>query len=76
MTNRDLEELKLREAIGDCCCCFYDRYGKIIKGDLSDRTIGIPLDFLKTIPTRLGIARGKVKTRAIHTVLKYRYINS
>lgn len=72
----DREELLLREAVGDCCCQFFDQSGKIIKGSLYERTVAFPLECLKTIPYSIGIARSKEKARAIYAVLQKNYLNT
>lgn len=72
----DYQELKLREAVGDSCCCFFDSEGKVLKGDLTGRTIGLDLEQLGRIPCVLGVARGKKKSRAILAMLKKGYINA
>ncbi|WP_324254753.1 sugar-binding transcriptional regulator [Enterococcus sp. CWB-B31] len=76
LTEEDIEELKLREAIGDCCCRFFDRDGKILTGSLYERTIGLDLTELAKVPNAIGIARGKAKARAILAMLKRGYIHS
>ncbi|MGM0216442.1 sugar-binding transcriptional regulator [Enterococcus sp. AZ109] len=76
LTEEDIEDLALREAIGDCCCCFFDREGKISKGDLYNRRIGMPLEELAKVPSCIGIARGKIKAKSILALLKKRYINT
>lgn len=76
LTDKDYEELKIREAIGDCCCRFFDQDGKIIKGSLYCRTIGLDLDELSKVPMSVGIARSKRKSKSILAMLKRRYINT
>lgn len=76
LTEEDFEDLKLREAIGDCCCCFFDRDGKISKGDLYERKIGLSLEELPNVPCSIGIARGKIKARSILALLRKGYINT
>ncbi len=76
LSPEDYEELRLREACGDSCCNFFDIDGKILRGDLYDRTISIGLENLKNVPTVLGIARSKRKSRAILAMLKKGYINA
>lgn len=76
LTEEDYEELRLREAIGDCCCRFYDRYGKLLKGQLDQRTIGLPLEALAKIPQSVGIARGTGKARSIFPLLEQGYLNT
>ncbi|WP_075979970.1 sugar-binding transcriptional regulator [Bacillus massilinigeriensis] len=75
LTNEDREELKLREAIGDCCCQFIDQDGKILKGNLYNRTVSVRLEQLKETPYSIGVARGKQKSRSILAMLKKQYIN-
>lgn len=70
LTEKDYELLKLDGAIGDICCRFINRNGEVLKGDLHDRTIGIEIEKLRQVPTRLAIARGKDKNSAIKALLK------
>ncbi|MBP1047750.1 sugar-binding transcriptional regulator [Enterococcus sp. BWM-S5] len=76
LTEEDYEALRLREAVGDCCCRFFDQDGKLLTGDLYDRTIGLDLKELSKIPHAVGIARGKVKAKAILAMIKRGYIHS
>lgn len=75
LTDEDREDLKLREAIGDCCCQFFDRDGKILKGNLYDRTVSAKLEQLQKIPYSIGVARGKHKSRSIIPALKKKFVN-
>ncbi|MFC4770871.1 sugar-binding transcriptional regulator [Enterococcus hermanniensis] len=72
----DYEELKLREAIGDCCCRFYDLYGKRLNGSLNQRTIGLSFDQLVTIPQTVGVARGITKAKSIAPLLEKGYLKT
>ncbi|MGM0174547.1 sugar-binding transcriptional regulator [Enterococcus sp. DIV0800] len=76
LTAADFEELKLREAIGDCCCRFYDSYGKALDGSLNQRTIGLQLEELAKVPQSVGIARGRSKARSIVPLLQKGYLNT
>lgn len=76
LTDADYEDLKLREAVGDCCCRFFDQEGKILRGSLHDRTIGLELEELQQVPLVVGIAQSKQKSRAILAMLKKSYINA
>lgn len=76
LTTADFEELKLREAIGDCCCRFYDSYGKALEGSLNQRTIGLQLNELANVPQSVGIARGRSKVRSIVPLLQKGYLNT
>ncbi|GAB2023544.1 sugar-binding transcriptional regulator [Pseudolactococcus yaeyamensis] len=75
ITPDDYEDLELREAIGDCCCRFVDGDGKVLKGSLYERTIGMELTDLAKVPISVGIARSKPKAKAILAMLKKGYIN-
>lgn len=75
LSTEDFDELKLREAVGDCCCQFFDRDGKILKGQLYNRTISIPLEHLSKAKFSIGIAANKNKAQAIFAMLKRQYIN-
>ncbi len=75
LTQADYEELTLREAVGDCCCQFIDQAGKILKGDLYQRTIAIDLEKLRQVPYSIGIARTKAKSRPLLALVNKKYIN-
>lgn len=76
LTEEDYEELRLREAVGDCCCRFIDQEGKPLSGDLDDRTIGLSLMELSRVPHAVGVARGKAKAKAILAMIRRGYIHS
>ena len=76
VNEEDYEDLKLRDAVGDCCCRFIDKDGKILKGLLYQRTIGLPLEDLRNIKQTVAIAQGKAKVRAIRALIKKGYINT
>lgn len=76
ITADDYEDLRLREAVGDCCCRFVDGDGKMLKGSLYERTIGISLTDLAKVPISLGIARSKPKAKAILALIKKGYLNA
>jgi DNA-binding transcriptional regulator LsrR (DeoR family) len=75
LTKEDYDDLNMRAAVGDCCCRFCDRDGNVLYGDLYDRTIGVSLEQLQKVPTVVGIARSKQKSRAILAMIKNKYIN-
>lgn len=70
LTTEDRTLLKDRQAIGDCCCTFFDKSGKILTGNLLDRTIAIPLPQLKRVPNSIAIARSLTKAPSILALLK------
>lgn len=75
LTTKDIKALKLREAVGDFACSFFDDEGKILKGDLYERRIGIPVELIAKVPSSVGIANGLAKAPAILGLLRRRYIN-
>lgn len=76
LTEEDYEDLKLREAVGDCCCRFFDKEGNVLRGGLHDRTIGLNLEELRKVPFVISVARSKQKSKAILAVLKQKYIDA
>ena len=73
--NEKDRELLSQKAAGDLCSRFYDDDGKIVDEELNARTVGIQLDEFKKKETRILVAGGKEKIRAIHAALKAGYIN-
>lgn len=76
LSEEDYEDLRLRDAVGDCCCRFFDGSGKVLVGNLYDRTIGVELEELKKVPHIISIARSKQKSKAILAAIKKGYINA
>lgn len=76
LTAADVEELKNREVVGDCCGRFYDRYGKIIKGNIDNRTIGLTLENLAHIPISITMLFEKKKVSSAWPILKKGIINT
>lgn len=74
LTESDMEFLRTSDVVGDCCCRFIDKHGKIIKGDIDKRTISIDFSDFLDIPERIGIARGSSKVSAIKTMLTNGYL--
>ncbi|WP_298014744.1 sugar-binding transcriptional regulator [uncultured Megasphaera sp.] len=68
-------ELLSKKAAGDLCSRFYDDDYNIVDEELNARTVGLQLDEFKKKETRILVAGGKEKIRAIHTALKAGYMN-
>ena len=66
----ELEKLKQSGAIGDVLGHCFDRNGIFINSDLERRLVSIPIDTLKKIPTRVSVAGGEEKARAIRGALR------
>ncbi len=76
LNTEDYAVLQENQAVGDCCCRFFDEHGHVIQSDLHRRTIAITLEQIKKVPVSLGIASGKEKAKAILALLRKKYINS
>ncbi|MCU1495006.1 MAG: putative SorC family transcriptional regulator [Acidimicrobiaceae bacterium] len=66
------EELIAAGMEGDICARFFDRDGQAIEHEVSARVIGLDLDELKKIPSRVIAAGGSSKLDAIRAVLRGR----
>ncbi|MCH4170387.1 MAG: sugar-binding transcriptional regulator [Lactobacillus sp.] len=76
LTDEDRELLRERQAIGDCCCTFFDRHGKILTGSLLNRTIAVPLDNLRQVSNTVGVARSLTKAPSIKALLAMGILNT
>lgn len=62
-------------AVGVVAGRFIDERGRPLAGPLDDRTIGISLDMLRKIPTRIAVAGGFDKVPALLAALRGGYVN-
>jgi lsr operon transcriptional repressor len=69
---QEWEELGAAGMVGDMCARFFDKAGQAVEHDVSSRVIGLTLDQLKAIPTRLVVAGGASKRVAVRAVLRGR----
>lgn len=69
------QDLVNRGAVGDIGGRFFDLACQPVKGPLDERIVGLSLEALMGIPTRVGVARGKTKTDSIRTALTGQLIN-
>ncbi len=60
-------------AVGDICSRFYDDDGQPCVPQLDERTVGITLQDLRRVPTRLLVAGGEQKVAAIEAALRAGY---
>lgn len=68
-SNNDRQALVDRKAVGDLAGRFFDRDGQLVDGPLNDRVVGLSLDSLRAIPTRVAIARGEKRVPALRAAL-------
>jgi DNA-binding transcriptional regulator LsrR (DeoR family) len=71
----ELEELKMRGAVGDINLRYFDRDGKAITSDLDDRVVGLSLEDFRAIPHVVGIAGGAAKLDAIRGALEGKLVD-
>lgn len=70
-----IEELHHLGAVGDIMSRYYDRNGKLVNSSLCQRVVGIPIEQLKGVHRRIGVAGGIAKFEAILGALNGGYIN-
>jgi len=75
-TAEQFDSAKKAGAVAQINLRFINDEGVPIKTPLNDLVIGISLDQLKTVDTRIGIAGGKSKYQAIRAALKGGWVNS
>ncbi|MBA8841067.1 sugar-binding transcriptional regulator [Ochrobactrum sp. RH2CCR150] len=68
-SDEEIDAYAKEGAVAVLICRFLDRDGKQIVRDLDRRVIGIELDELRSVPSRLCVAGGKQKVEAIRAVL-------
>lgn len=73
LSMEEVEYLKGIGAVASVCASYVNSEGKILKNDITDRSIGQTLEGLKKA-RKLAIALGKSKTEAIRAVLKGGFI--
>ena len=70
-----LEALRRAGAVGDIGAHYFDQDGRLTETDFHNRLIGIAMEDLLAIPTRLAVAGGRSKAQAILGALRGRHIN-
>lgn len=75
MTAEELSELRALGAVGDALGRFYNLEGQEIITSFRDRVIGLSIDELRAIPTRILVAGGPKKHQAIWAALKGKLAN-
>jgi len=73
-SNKEIQELNNRGAVGNICCHFYDKDGKETRLE-NRKVVGINLEDLKKIKRVIGIAGGFEKIGAIKGALNGNLIN-
>lgn len=63
-------ELGAAGMVGDVCARFFDQEGQAVQHDVNSRVIGLTLEQLQNIPTRMIVAGGVSKRAAVRAVLR------
>lgn len=72
-----LNSFYMNSAVGDICLNFYDINGQIDKfKSFNERVIGINIEQIKKIKTRIGIALDETKTDAVYGAINGKFINT
>jgi DNA-binding transcriptional regulator LsrR (DeoR family) len=66
----ELQALRVQGIVGEMCGTFYDLDGYYAHYDINQRTIGVQLATLRTLPRVLAVARGVSKAVAIAGALR------
>jgi DNA-binding transcriptional regulator LsrR (DeoR family) len=60
-----LEGLHQRGVVGDLCAHMFDAEGRFVEHELSQRTLAIPIDELRRVPTVVAVAGGVNKATSL-----------
>lgn len=71
----DIQDLIDHQAIGDIGSTFFNKEGKAVQTDISERMIGISLHDLRKHPNIVVVTTGKEKTDSIKVLLKEQVID-
>ncbi len=74
MESEEMEEVDRSGGVGEMLGHFFDKHGKLVKTDISDRTMGLAVKDL-TDTNILAVAGGSVKVDAVSAVLKSRLLS-
>lgn len=70
LAKREWHELELAGMVGDICARFFDGQGRAVEHAASDRVIGLSLEQLMKIPSRVIAAGGSSKLEALRAALR------
>ncbi|MFJ4621530.1 sugar-binding domain-containing protein [Streptomyces sp. NPDC088812] len=76
MAEKELARLRGLGAVGDICQRFFDAAGVHVDAGLGERTVGISVDQLRTVPTRIEVAGGERKYTAVRGAVRGRWITA
>lgn len=73
---QDMQLLKSLNVVGDICGNFIDENGCLTTADISNRTISVSLEQLKSCRNCIGIACGSEKTQVVRAAVKGKLVSS
>lgn len=76
LSSEDVDNLKKEQAIGDCCCHFFNQAGKVVNQELERRLVAYPLEYLRQVNNVIGLARSLEKVPGIKVLLKLHLLNT
>ena len=74
-SEKELEALGERGAVGDVCLRFFDAEGRPVASDVDRRVIGVTLEQLRSIDRSVGVAGGERKYEAIRGAVLGSWVN-
>lgn len=75
ITQKEITELKNKNAIGDILTSFFTSEGKVIDSNISRRMIGLSINDLEQIDTVIAVASGKEKAQSVLVTLESKLID-
>jgi DNA-binding transcriptional regulator LsrR (DeoR family) len=63
-------------AVGDICHRVFRADGSVVRGEVDDRIIAIPVHDLRRVPRRVGVAGGPRKLAAIRGAMAGGWVNA
>ena len=76
LTDRDLDELRSKNAAADIIGYHLDQHGEVLDIEVNRRVIGISPEALRDIPNVILTVTGAKRARAIRAVLRGQYCNT
>lgn len=75
LSQEEVAQLMNDGAVGDIALRFLDRDGNLVDHEVYERMIGLPLEQIRNVPRRIGVAGGEGKLDVIRGALMGGYIN-
>ena len=73
ISDKDLEDMRRNQAVGDVLGRFFNYQGQELELDLNQRMIGLGLEELKKVPMKILVAGGKAKHEALQVAVSHQF---